>query len=509
MGFDGVQNFPTVGLIDGVLPPEPRGDGHGLRPRGRRWSPRRTRLDLLTCPYVFDADSARAMATAGADVLVAHLGLTTKGSIGAKTALTLDESAARVQAMHDAARAVRKDVIVICHGGPIAEPADVEYVLAHTNGIAGFFGASSIERLATEVGIEEQARRFRGIALPGEDAGSAATAARRRCLARRAADARTSRNESQCDKTRSRPPRRWRRCRPAIFRWRRWPCWPPSSRGPLASTPANPQVPCVRQCLPQADGRGRPGCGCCSSATRARITRRQLLPLLAAPLARKGIQMTHVMTPDEALVPVGAAALRRARDLRQPQDADAGAGAGARRLRRGRQGPGGDPLRLGDVHRGAALHPARRRRSSCAMAPASSAAEIVKPDHPVMQGLKPFKTWDETYVHARHNTVDRTVLMERVDAEGREPYTWVRTQGKGRVFYTAFGHDERTWRNPGFQQLVEQRHRSGRCRTTARQAWQALKMPERRVRRRLQRAELRAARSGAEVPDAVHGRPTR
>jgi hypothetical protein len=99
-------------------------------------------------------------------VLVAHLGLTTKGSIGAKTALTLDESAARVQAMHDAARAVRKDVIVICHGGPIAEPEDVAYVLAHTTGIDGFFGASSIERFATEVGIEEQARRFRNLALP-------------------------------------------------------------------------------------------------------------------------------------------------------------------------------------------------------------------------------------------------------------------------------------------------------------------------------------------------------
>jgi predicted TIM-barrel enzyme len=106
------------------------------------------------------------MARAGADVLVAHLGLTTKGSIGAKTALTLDEAARRVQQMHDAARSVRKDVLVICHGGPIAEPADVEYVLARTSGIAGFFGASSIERFATEVGIEEQAQRFRSIALP-------------------------------------------------------------------------------------------------------------------------------------------------------------------------------------------------------------------------------------------------------------------------------------------------------------------------------------------------------
>ena len=123
------------------------------------------KIGLLTCPYVFDPATAQAMAKAGADVLVAHLGLTTKGSIGAKTALTLDEAAARVQAMHDAARAVRKDVLVICHGGPIAEPSDVEYVLARTQGIAGFFGASSIERLATEVGIEEQARRFRSLKL--------------------------------------------------------------------------------------------------------------------------------------------------------------------------------------------------------------------------------------------------------------------------------------------------------------------------------------------------------
>jgi predicted TIM-barrel enzyme len=121
---------------------------------------------MLTCPYVFDAASAREMAKAGADVLVAHLGLTTKGSIGAKTALTLSEAAARVQEMHDAARTVRSDVFVICHGGPIAEPADVEAVLAQTMGIAGFFGASSIERFATEVGIEEQARRFRKIELP-------------------------------------------------------------------------------------------------------------------------------------------------------------------------------------------------------------------------------------------------------------------------------------------------------------------------------------------------------
>jgi predicted TIM-barrel enzyme len=177
MGFDGVQNFPTVGLIDGVLRQnlEETGMGYDLEVEMIHEA---HKLDMLTCPYVFDPDSARAMAKAGADVLVAHLGLTTKGSIGAKTALTLDESAARVQAMHDAARAVRKDVFVICHGGPIAEPDDVAYVLARTTGVDGFFGASSIERFATEVGIEEQARRFRELALPGSGSrvpGSGAT----------------------------------------------------------------------------------------------------------------------------------------------------------------------------------------------------------------------------------------------------------------------------------------------------------------------------------------------
>jgi predicted TIM-barrel enzyme len=173
MGFDGIQNFPTVGLIDGVFRQnlEETGMGYGLEVETVREA---RRIGLLTCPYVFDPDSARAMAEAGADVLVAHLGLTTKGSIGAKTALTLDESAARVQAMRDAAVAARRDVIVLCHGGPIAEPQDAEYVLANTTGIAGFFGASSIERLATEGAIEEQARRFRGMTMPKRRTGGTA-----------------------------------------------------------------------------------------------------------------------------------------------------------------------------------------------------------------------------------------------------------------------------------------------------------------------------------------------
>jgi predicted TIM-barrel enzyme len=165
MGFDGVQNFPTVGLIDGVFRQnlEETGMSYDLEVEMIRQA---RGLDLLTCPYVFDAESARKMTAAGADMLVAHLGLTTKGSIGAMTALTLDDAVERVQEMCDAARAVRTNVLVICHGGPIAEPADVQHVLARTTGIAGFFGASSIERFATEAGIEEQAKRFRSIALP-------------------------------------------------------------------------------------------------------------------------------------------------------------------------------------------------------------------------------------------------------------------------------------------------------------------------------------------------------
>lgn len=168
IGFDGVQNFPTVGLIDGAFRQnlEETGMSYDLEVEMIREA---RALGLLTCPYVFDPESARKMADAGADVLVAHVGLTTKGSIGAETALTLAEAARRVQQMHDAARAVRPDILVLCHGGPIAEPADAQHVLSHTTGVAGFFGASSIERLATETAIEEQARRFRSIRVPAQD----------------------------------------------------------------------------------------------------------------------------------------------------------------------------------------------------------------------------------------------------------------------------------------------------------------------------------------------------
>jgi predicted TIM-barrel enzyme len=160
MGFDGVQNFPTVGLIDGVFRQnlEETGMGYHLEVEMIRLA---HELDMLTCPYVFSEEDAVAMATAGADVLVPHMGLTTKGAIGAKTALTLDDSARLVQAMHDAAKAVNPDIFVLCHGGPIAEPDDAQYIYDHTEGVVGFFGASSIERLPTEVGIRQQVETFK------------------------------------------------------------------------------------------------------------------------------------------------------------------------------------------------------------------------------------------------------------------------------------------------------------------------------------------------------------
>ncbi|MCS7054918.1 MAG: phosphoenolpyruvate hydrolase family protein [Thermoflexales bacterium] len=159
-GFTGVQNFPTVGLIDGTFRQglEETGMGFGLEVDMIRLA---HEMDLLTCPYVFDEDQAIAMTQAGADVLVPHMGLTTKGTIGAKTALTLDECVERIQRIHDAAKRVRDDVMVLCHGGPIAEPEDAQYVLSRTRGVVGFFGASSMERLPTEIAITENARRFK------------------------------------------------------------------------------------------------------------------------------------------------------------------------------------------------------------------------------------------------------------------------------------------------------------------------------------------------------------
>ncbi|RSN68971.1 phosphoenolpyruvate hydrolase family protein [Actinomadura sp. WAC 06369] len=161
-GFAGVQNFPTVGLIDGVFRAnlEETGMGFDLEVEMIGLAAER---GLLTAPYVFDARQAAAMARAGADILVPHMGLTTKGSIGARTAITLDDAVARVQEIRDAAVAVNPDVIVLCHGGPIAEPDDVRRVLDGTTGIDGFFGASSMERLPTERAIAEQVRAFQQI----------------------------------------------------------------------------------------------------------------------------------------------------------------------------------------------------------------------------------------------------------------------------------------------------------------------------------------------------------
>jgi predicted TIM-barrel enzyme len=162
LGFAGVQNFPTVGLIDGVFRQNLEETGMSYAKEVAMIALARE-MDLLTTPYVFNEEDAVDMARAGADVLVAHMGLTTKGMIGAKTALTLDDCVDRVQRIHDAARDVRGDVIVICHGGPISEPDDVQYVLDRTRGIAGFYGASSMERLPTEVAITAQVARFKTV----------------------------------------------------------------------------------------------------------------------------------------------------------------------------------------------------------------------------------------------------------------------------------------------------------------------------------------------------------
>jgi predicted TIM-barrel enzyme len=161
-GFAGVQNFPTVGLFDGTFRAnlEETGMGYDLEVEMIRIAAAR---GLLTAPYVFDVPSAEAMTRAGADVLVPHMGLTTKGAIGARTSKTLDDCVPLIQAMHDAAVAINPKVLVLCHGGPIAEPADAAYVLDHTKGVVGFFGASSMERLPTEVAITENVRRFKAL----------------------------------------------------------------------------------------------------------------------------------------------------------------------------------------------------------------------------------------------------------------------------------------------------------------------------------------------------------
>jgi predicted TIM-barrel enzyme len=163
-GFSGVQNFPTVGLIDGTFRAgvEETGMGYGLEVDMIR---RARELDLLTAPYVFTEDEARAMADAGADVLVPHMGLTTGGAIGARSGLSLEQAIERVQALRDAAVAVNPDILCLCHGGPIAEPEDARRVIEATSGVVGFFGASSMERLPTEVAMTENMKRFKAIPI--------------------------------------------------------------------------------------------------------------------------------------------------------------------------------------------------------------------------------------------------------------------------------------------------------------------------------------------------------
>ena len=162
MGFSGVQNFPTIGLFDGVMRAsfEETGMGYGLEVDMIRQA---HALDLLTTPYVFNPDEAKAMTKAGADIIVAHMGVTVGGAIGASSAKSLKTCVKEIDAIAKAAVKVRKDVIVICHGGPIAQPEDANYILQHAEHCHGFYGASSMERLPTEVALTEQTRKFTAI----------------------------------------------------------------------------------------------------------------------------------------------------------------------------------------------------------------------------------------------------------------------------------------------------------------------------------------------------------
>lgn len=162
MGFSGIQNFPTVGLFDGIMRRnlEETGMGYGLEVD---LVAKANRKDLLTTPYVFSADEAVAMTKAGADIIVAHMGLTTGGAIGAETAVSLAACPDIIDGWADAAKSVRKDVIVLCHGGPISSPDDARFVLQNTRHINGFYGASSMERLPTEIALTETTRAFKSI----------------------------------------------------------------------------------------------------------------------------------------------------------------------------------------------------------------------------------------------------------------------------------------------------------------------------------------------------------
>ncbi len=164
MGFSGVQNFPTVGLFEGRIRAnmEETGMGYDKEVEMIRLA---NELDMLTTPYVFTVEEARSMAAAKADIIVAHVGTTLSGTIGAHSVMSLDEAVERVQAMADAAKSVNPDVLVICHGGPIAGVEDTRYVLTKTRGLAGFYGASSMERLPVEIAITENVKNFKALRL--------------------------------------------------------------------------------------------------------------------------------------------------------------------------------------------------------------------------------------------------------------------------------------------------------------------------------------------------------
>ncbi|MBI3863274.1 MAG: phosphoenolpyruvate hydrolase family protein [Planctomycetia bacterium] len=164
MGFSGIQNFPTVGLFEGAFRANLEETGMGYEMEVECVALARE-LDLLTSPYAFTVDEAQRMTRAGADIVVAHMGLTTSGTIGARTAKTLDQSVGEVQAITDACKAERADCLVLCHGGPIANPDDAQYILDRCRGVDGFYGASSMERLPTEIAITEQVKKFERLRL--------------------------------------------------------------------------------------------------------------------------------------------------------------------------------------------------------------------------------------------------------------------------------------------------------------------------------------------------------
>lgn len=172
LGFAGIQNFPTVGLIEGELRAtlEETGMGYGLEVDCVRLA---HEMDLLTTPYAFNPDEATAMTKAGADIVVAHMGCTSGGTIGAKSVKTLESCVARIQAIVDASKKVRKDVICLCHGGPIAMPDDARFIIERVEGIDGFYGASSTERLPTEIAIKKQIEDFKALRLPKKPAKTA------------------------------------------------------------------------------------------------------------------------------------------------------------------------------------------------------------------------------------------------------------------------------------------------------------------------------------------------